>query len=65
MERGLLIEPEVLNLLSETGEDPESVKLMIEKIKMHTQKRIITKHLFEQEKEDRWNLPHCHPPQSS
>src|SRR3972149_8897570 len=51
MERGLLIEPEVLNLLSEEGEDPESVKLMIDKIRLHTQKRIITKQLFEQEKE--------------
>src|SRR3989338_11370404 len=51
IERGLLIEPEVLNLFSEISEDTESVKLIIEKIKNHTQKRIITRSLFEQNKE--------------
>jgi len=50
IERGLLIEPEVLNLFSEISEDTESVKLIIEKIKNHTQKRIITRNLFEQNK---------------
>lgn len=51
IEKGLLIEPEVLNLLSEATGDTESVKLIIEKIKSHTQKRIITRSLFEQNKE--------------
>lgn len=51
IERGLLIEPEVLNLFSEISDDTESVKMIIEKIKTHTQKRIITKSLFEQNKE--------------
>src|SRR3989344_9361008 len=51
IERGLLIEPEVLSLLSEVSEDTESVKLIIEKIRSHTQRRILTKNLFEQNKE--------------
>lgn len=51
IEKGLLIEPEVLNMLSEVSENTESVKLIIEKIKSHTQKRIITKGLFEQNRE--------------
>ena len=51
IERGLLIEPEVLNLFSEATNDEESVKIIIEKLKNHTQKRIITKNLFEQNKE--------------
>jgi DNA polymerase II small subunit len=51
IEKGLLIEPEVLNMLSEVSGDTESVKLIIEKIKSHTQKRIITKSLFEQNRE--------------
>ena len=50
IERGLLIEPEALNLLS-TSSDEESTKLILEKIKEYTQKRIITKKLFEQNKE--------------
>ena len=50
IERGLLIEPEALSILSETG-DTESVKLIIEKLKDSTRKRIITKNLFEQNKE--------------
>ncbi|MEK6917496.1 MAG: metallophosphoesterase [Nanoarchaeota archaeon] len=50
LERGLLVDQEVLTLLS--GEsDLESVKLMIEKIKTHTQKKIITKELFIQNKD--------------
>ena len=50
IEQGLLIEPEALNLLS-TSNDSESVKLILEKIKNYTRKRIITKKLFEQNKE--------------
>ena len=51
IERGLLIEPEVLSLLSEVSEDTESIKLIIEKIRSNTQRRILTKNLFEQNKE--------------
>src|SRR3989338_7174084 len=51
IERGLLIEPDVLSLFNEIVDDTESVKLIIEKIKSHTQKRIITRSLFEQNKE--------------
>ena len=49
VERGLLIEPEVLNLFTES--DAESFKLIIEKLKIHTKKRIISKTLIEQNKE--------------
>lgn len=45
MEKGLLIDKEVLNLFSGTV-DTESVKLIIEKIKTHTNQRIITKSVF-------------------
>src|SRR3989344_2658378 len=50
VEKGLLIDPEVLTLFSENV-DEESVKLIIEKIRDHTQKRIITKELFEKNRE--------------
>ena len=50
MEKGLLVDEEVLSLFSETG-DVEGVKVIIEKIKNHTQKRIITKKLFSENKE--------------
>ncbi|MCX6749407.1 MAG: metallophosphoesterase [Candidatus Pacearchaeota archaeon] len=50
VERGLLLDPEVLKLFSETTDD-ESIKLIIEKIRSYTQKRIITKELFEENRE--------------
>lgn len=50
LEKGLLLDKEVLNLFSETT-DTESVKLIIEKLKNHTQKRIITKEIFLNNKE--------------
>jgi len=50
IERGLLIEPEVLNLLSET-KDKESVKLIIEKIARTHERKIITKTFLEQNKD--------------
>lgn len=50
VENGLLIEPEVLNLFKETN-DEKSVKLIIKKLKNHTQKKVITKSLFEENKE--------------
>ncbi len=45
LEKGLLLDKEVLDLFSETG-DVESLKLIIEKIKNNTEKRIITKKVF-------------------
>jgi len=50
IENGLLIDNEILNLFKDT-EDVETVKLIIGKIKDHTQKRIITKELFYENKE--------------
>jgi len=50
LERGFLLDDEVLNLLGETN-DIESVKLIIEKIKDSTHQRIITKNLFNQNKD--------------
>ncbi len=50
IDKGLLIEPEALKLFSEAN-DSDSVKMIIEQIKTQTHKRIITKTLFEQNKE--------------
>ena len=50
MERGFLLDNEVLGLFDETS-DVESVKLIIEKIKDSTNQRIITKNLFNQNKD--------------
>ena len=50
IERGFLIDNEVLNLFNET-EDLETVKLIIGKINEHTPKKIITKEIFYQNKE--------------
>lgn len=47
---GLLLDEGILKLFSETG-DLESAKLIIKKIKNHTNQKIITKKLFEQHKE--------------
>jgi len=49
-EKGLLIDNEVLNLFKDT-EDVETVKLIIGKIRARTQKRIITKEIFYENKE--------------
>lgn len=45
IEKGLLIDNEVLGLFKDT-EDIETVKIIIGKIKEYTQKRIITKEIF-------------------
>jgi len=50
VDKGLLIDPGLLSLLSETN-DLESSKLIIERLRNHTHQRIITKTLFEQNKE--------------
>ena len=51
VERGLLLDPEVLKIFSETI-DEDSAKFIIEKIRTSTQNRIITKELFEKNKEN-------------
>ncbi len=50
LEKGFLLDNEVLTMFNE-AEDTESVKLIIEKIKNSTNQRIITKNLFNQNKE--------------
>ncbi len=45
VEKGFLVDKEVLDLFSETT-DKESAKLVIERLKNHTQQRIITKEIF-------------------
>jgi len=54
VEKGFLLDEEVLKLLSETG-DLESAKLVIESVKNVTQKRIITREIF-QDKERAHNV---------
>jgi DNA polymerase II small subunit len=49
-EKGFLLDNEVLNLFNETS-DVDSVKLIIEKIKETTNQRIITRTLFNQNKD--------------
>ncbi len=51
VEKGLLLDKEVLNLFSEAS-DIESVKMIIEKVRSYTKERIITKKLFEKNKEE-------------
>ena len=50
LEKGFLLDNEVLNIFNETS-DVESVKLIMEKIRDTTHQRIITKNLFDQNKE--------------
>ncbi len=50
IENGLLLDEGILKLFSETG-DLESAKLIITKIKDHTNQKIITRKLFEKHKE--------------
>jgi len=50
LEKGLLLDKEVLNLFNETG-DFESVKLIIERIRSYTREKIITKNVFNENKE--------------
>lgn len=55
LKKGFLLDGEVLNLFSEEG-DTESVKLIIEKIYNSTHKKIITKDLFYENKEQFTNF---------
>jgi DNA polymerase II small subunit len=50
LEKGFLLDKEVLNIFNETS-DVESIKLIMEKIRDTTHQRIITKSLFNQNKE--------------
>ena len=50
LEKGLLVDKDVLNLFNET-KDIESAKLIIEKIRNHTKQNVITKNIFYQNKE--------------
>ncbi len=49
-DNGFLLDQEVLNLFSEAS-NIDSVKLILERIKVHTQQRIITKKIFNENKE--------------
>lgn len=50
LEKGMLVDKDVLNLFSETS-DVESVKLLIERIKNYTNQRVINKELFNKNKD--------------
>jgi hypothetical protein len=53
-EKGLLVDKDILDLFN--GEDINSVKFFIEKIKNTTNQTLITKHTLEQNKEKVNNL---------
>ncbi len=50
LQKGLLVDNEVVNLLSETS-DIESVKIVIEKIRSYTKQKIITKSILNKNKQ--------------
>ena len=50
LEKGLLLDEEVLNFFSEEG-DVEGVKVIIEKVSNHTQQKMITKEVFKKNRE--------------
>ncbi len=50
LEKGLLVDKEVLNLFSETS-DVESIKLIINKIKNQTNQKILTRNTFSENKD--------------
>ena len=50
IEQGLLVDKELLKLFSDE-KDLETVKLIVEKLKNHTHQKIITKEVFEKNKE--------------
>ena len=50
LEKGLLVDNEVLNLFKDT-EDIESVKIIIDKLRRHTRQTIITKSVFNENRE--------------
>ena len=50
IEKGLLLDKDILNLFKEVG-DVETAKLVIEKMGQYTQKKVITKNLFNENRE--------------
>ncbi len=50
MEKGLLLDKELLHLFSESSE-VESIKFILERVKSYTNKRVITKTIFEENKD--------------
>lgn len=50
VEKGFLVDSDLLDLFSETS-DVESVKLIIERVKIYTHQNVLTKNLFEKNKE--------------
>lgn len=50
LEKGLLLDKELLGLFCETS-DIESAKIIIERLKSHTNKRVITRNVFSENKE--------------
>ena len=48
--KGLLLDKDILNLFKEVG-DIETAKLVIEKVGQYTQKKFITKNLFNENRE--------------
>ena len=62
LEKGFLLDEEILKLLSETG-DLESAKLVLESVKNTTQKKIITREIF-QDKEKAINVFSALPEQN-
>ena len=50
VEKGFLVDSDLLELFSETS-DVESIKLIIERVKKYTHQNILTKTLFEKNKE--------------
>jgi len=51
IEKGFLVDNDFLNLFNETS-DIESIKLIIEKVKTYTKKNVLTKNLFEENKDE-------------
>ena len=50
VEKGFLVDSDLLEVFSETS-DIESVKLIIERVKTYTHQNVLTKNLFERNKE--------------
>lgn len=56
LEEGILLDSEVLSLLSEGADDPEAIKMMLNKIKTHTSSKVITKSVFRENKEQAYKV---------
>lgn len=56
LKEGILLDSEILHLLSEESEDLESVRMILEKIKRHTSSKIITTKVFRENKEQAYKV---------